>query len=81
MQSTLYGVPLGVQQLAKGAAEHVPVLTTEGEVDLFVLARMQDSMPVEEIANALLARFPSAFRDRPAALGRAGDLARRYSKG
>ena len=81
MQSTLYGVPLGVQQLTKGAAEHVPVLTTEGEIDLFVLTRMQDSMPLEDIAHALVARFPSAFRDRRAALGRAGDLARRYSKG
>jgi protein arginine N-methyltransferase 1 len=81
MQSTLYGVPLGAQHLTKGAADHVPLLTTDGEIDLFVLTRMQDSMPLEQIAHALLARFPSDFRDRPAALGRAGDLARRYSRG
>ena len=79
-QSTLYGVPLGPKHLTKGAAGHVPALTTEGEIDLFVLARMQESLPLGEIARELLARFPSVFRHRNAALGRAGDLARKYSK-
>ena len=80
-QSTLHGVPLGTQHLAKGAAGHVPVLTTEGEVDLYVLKRMQESVPLGDIARELLARFPSVLRDSNAALGRVGDLARRYSKG
>jgi protein arginine N-methyltransferase 1 len=78
--STLHGVPLGTRQLAKGAESHVPVLTRDGEIDLFVLSRMRDSMPVGEIARQLLDRFPSAIRDRNAALGRAGDLSRKYAK-
>ncbi|RPI57049.1 MAG: hypothetical protein EHM55_03250 [Acidobacteria bacterium] len=79
-QSTLYGVPLDAKQLPKGAASHVPALNIEGEMDLFVLSRMRESMPVGDIARDLLDRFPSAVRDRNAALGRAGDLARKYSK-
>jgi protein arginine N-methyltransferase 1 len=80
MQCTLHGVPLGAKQLMKGAATHVPVLNDEGQIDLFVLSRMQQSIPLGEIARELLARFPSAVRDRNTALGRAGDLARRYAK-
>lgn len=79
-QSTLYGVPLGAKQLPRGAASHVPVLSQEGEIDLYVLARMQESMPLGDIARELLARFPSAFRDGNAALGRAGELSRKYSQ-
>lgn len=80
-QSTLHGVPLTAQLLPKSAAGHVPVLGTDGEIDLFALARMQESMPLGEIAGELLARFPSALRDWNAALGRAGELSRKYSKG
>jgi protein arginine N-methyltransferase 1 len=79
-QSTLGGVPLGSKQLAKGSASHVPVLTTDGEIDLFVLSRMCQAMPLGRIALELLEWFPSAIRDRNAALGRAGDLARKYTK-
>ena len=68
-QSTFYGVPLAAEQLSKRAADHVPVLGMDGEIDLFVLARMQDSMPLGDIARELLARFPSAMRDRNTALG------------
>ncbi|HKY23494.1 MAG TPA: 50S ribosomal protein L11 methyltransferase [Vicinamibacterales bacterium] len=80
-QSTLYGLPLGASQLPKSAADHVPALTTEGEIDLFIMRRMQESIPLGEIASELLTRFPSALRNRNAALGRAGELARKYSKG
>lgn len=78
--STLFGVPLAAQQLPKGAAGHVPLLGTEGEMDLFVLGCMQASMPLGDIARELLARFPSALRDWNAALGRTGELSRKYSK-
>jgi protein arginine N-methyltransferase 1 len=78
--STLSGVPLGAQQLRKRAAIHVPVLTPTGEIDLFVLARMQQAMPLGDIAHELLARFPSVVRDRNAALEHVGDLAGKYSK-
>jgi protein arginine N-methyltransferase 1 len=78
-QSTLYGVPLAAQQLPKSAASHVPVLNAEGEIDLFVLARMKESIPLGDIARELLARFPLALRDWNAALGRAGELSRKYS--
>ena len=79
-QSTLHGVPLGARQLPKSAASHVPELNVEGEIDLFVLARMKESMPLGDIARELLARFPSALRDWNAALGRTGELSYKYSK-
>jgi ribosomal protein L11 methyltransferase PrmA/PRMT5 arginine-N-methyltransferase len=79
-QSTLRGVPLGTARLKKGAASHVPTLTTEGEIDLFVLSRMESAVPLGEIARELLSRFPSALRDWNAALGRVGGLSRKYSR-
>ncbi len=79
-QSTLDGFPLGGRQLRKGAAGHVPALTTEGEIDLFVLSRMQAARPLGDIARELLSGFPASFRDWNAALGHAGELARKYSK-
>ncbi len=79
-QSTLHGAPLASQHLPKGAATHVPVITKEGDIDLFVLSRMQASTPLGDIARELLARFPDALRDWNAALGRVGELSRKYSK-
>jgi type I protein arginine methyltransferase len=79
-QSTFYGVPLAAEQLSKRTADHVPVLGSDGEIDLFILARMQESMPLGDIARELLARFPAAIRDWNAALGRTGEVSRKYSK-
>jgi protein arginine N-methyltransferase 1 len=78
-QSTLHGVPLGAGILRKGAAGHVPTLTTAGEIDLFILSRMESAVPLGEIARELVSRFPS-LRDWNAALGRVGELSRKYSK-
>jgi hypothetical protein len=80
-QSTLHSVPLDAKHLSKGAGTYRPELGLEGEIDLFVLSRMQESIPVADIARELLNRFPSALRDWNAALGRAGELSRRYAKG
>ena len=80
-QSTFYGVPLAAAQLSRRTADHVPVLGTDGEIDLFVLGRMQESMPLGDIARELLVRFPSAVRDWNAALGRTGEVSGKYSKG
>ena len=78
-QSTLCtAFPPRQRQLTKSAASHVPVLNPEGEIDLFVLARMRESMPLGDIARELLTRFPSALRDWNAALGRTGELSRKY---
>jgi len=80
-QSTLHGVPLGALQLPRSSASHVPVLGTQGEIDLFVLARMHEALPLGDIARELLARFPEALRDWNDALGRTGELSRKYSTG
>ena len=61
MQSTLHGVPLGVQQLTKGAADHVPVLSIDGDIDLFVLTRMQHSMPLDQIRTHCSPNSPQPF--------------------
>jgi hypothetical protein len=41
---------------------------------------MGQSMSLGQISLEVLARFPSVIRDRNTALGRVGDLARKYSK-
>ena len=78
-QSTLHGVPLAAQELAKSAAGHVPVLNAQGEVDFFVLSRMKESQPLGDIAREVLARFPAAAHDWNVTLGRIGELSRKYS--
>lgn len=79
-QSTLHGLPLSPQQLRRQGASHVPELAEEGEVDLFILERLRDRVPLGQIAAQVAARYPRRFASVPQALTRVGELSLRYTR-
>jgi protein arginine N-methyltransferase 1 len=79
-QSTFYSSPTFRDQLHKRAASHRPRLTEDGEVALLILGLMNEKCTLEHIARQVCARFPTRFRDWPAALGHVGVFSVEYSK-
>ncbi len=79
-QSTFYGAPLSPAQLRKQAHDHIPSLNEDGQIDQFILARMDAQTSLDEIAHQLLEHFPSRFARWQDALTRAGDLSKKYSQ-
>ena len=77
-QSSFRGVPLSFTRLRKRAHDHVPTLDVDGQIDLFVLQAMNGSAALEEIARALLVRFPDRFKSEKKALTRVADLSEKY---
>jgi protein arginine N-methyltransferase 1 len=78
-QSTFFGTQLSPVSLRKRAASHVPALNKEGQLDAFVMSRMNGSVSSEEIARQLIQSFPDTFVDEIDALTRVGELAQKYS--
>lgn len=79
-QSTFYGAPLSPKQLRKRAADYVPGLNEDGQVDQFILTLIGAETPVGEIARQVSERFPGRFAKWRDALTRVGELALRYSR-
>ncbi len=79
-QSTFFGMPLSPAQLRKTAANYVPTLNEDGEIDRLILELMSSGMPLGDIANRVKEKFPSCFRNSPDALTRVGDISKKYSK-
>jgi protein arginine N-methyltransferase 1 len=77
-QSSFNGVPLSPARLRKRSRDHKPALDADGEIDLFVLQAMNGSAALEEIARALLSRFPDRFKSERKALTRVADLSEKY---
>ncbi len=78
-QSTFFGAPQAVTQLRKRSADHIPALNADGLIDHFVLSRMAEGVSVGEIAKQLVESFPERFPEWRDAMGRVGDLSRKYS--
>ena len=76
--SSLRGKVLSGDDLKPRAADFVPKLDVEGEIDRDILALMTGRRRNDEIAQEIEARFPSTFRNRQEALARVGTLASRY---
>lgn len=79
-QSTFSGAPLSAKQLRKHAADYVPVLDEEGQIDRFLLAQMDDQTSQEAIARRAAERFPARFTQWEAALTRVAELSQKYSR-
>jgi type I protein arginine methyltransferase len=79
-QSTFHSSLLSPAQLAKKAADYVAILSEDGEIDRFILDRMDGNQPLGEIATALTESFPHHFTGRNDALGRVGQLSEKYSR-
>lgn len=79
-QSSFLGAPLRPERLRRRSADHVPVLGEEGEMDRFLLDRMDSRASLEEIARAFAARFPNQCARWQDALDRAVRVAEKYSR-
>lgn len=80
-QSSFQAMPIDPGRLGRGAADATPRLSVEGEIDRFVLSRMDGGTTVAEIATELRERFPDRFASDADALSRVGELARRHGGG
>lgn len=79
-QSTFLGTPLAGEGLRKRAATYRAALTEDGEIDRFILSRMDGATPLGDIARQTAAQFPGRFPQWRDALARVGDLAYRYGR-
>lgn len=79
-QSTFHSTLLSPSQLSRQTAGYVARLNREGEIDRFVLDRMDGERLLAEIAEALIDHFPGIFANRDDALGRVGQLSQKYSQ-
>lgn len=80
-QSSFAGMLFSPERLRKRAHTFVaPELNEDSRIDRRVLELMDEKRTLGEIADKILAEFPSRFKDIYAALTRAGDLSDRYSK-
>jgi hypothetical protein len=66
-QSTLWGFPLSVDEMRKRSPQFRPALSRRGEVERFVLDRLDGGHAISEIEDVALERFPDAFPSRPMA--------------
>ncbi len=79
-QSTFFGAPLTPERLRKRASNYVPSLALEGEIEQFILARIDGASSLETIARQAAERFPQRFARWEDALERVGDLSHRFSR-
>jgi hypothetical protein len=83
-QSTFFANLLSPERLSRQRGDHAPTLGLEGEVDRYLLSRMDGQTALEAIARDAADRFPERiperFPDWRAALTRAGELSVKYGK-
>jgi protein arginine N-methyltransferase 1 len=78
-QSSLYGTPMSPTTLRKSAANHVPVVSEDGQIVRRILKLMDGDTPLDDIAAEIVKCFPHRFPDWHSALTRVGELSQRYS--
>jgi Arginine methyltransferase oligomerization subdomain len=79
-QSTFFNMPVSPARLRKRAADHVPTLNEDGELDRLILELMASGTSVGEIACRVSERFPTHFCRWEDALTRVGELSEKYSR-
>jgi protein arginine N-methyltransferase 1 len=80
-QSSLASAPLTPEALRKRAADYVPVLDLEGELDCFILTAMSNSgRSLASIAPEAATAFRERFASWQDALPRVGELSQKYGR-
>jgi len=79
-QSSFFGSPPPLPDLRKHQGAHTPVLGQDGEIDRFILSRMDGEASLVEIAHLTAERFPERFPRWQEAMPRVGALSSRYSR-
>lgn len=78
-QSTFLGEILDADALVLRHPDARPVLDEAGQADAFILARLDGTNTLGDVAAAAQAAFPTRFTNLDAARARVGDLAVRYA--
>lgn len=78
-QSTFFGAPLCPNRLHKRAANYMPHLSEDGQIDRFVLGLMDGERSLDQVARCLGQRFPARFATLEQALSHVSDLSQQYS--
>ena len=78
-QSTSFDSALNVESIAMHASNHQPTLGEGGEIDLFILGRMNGRTTLDKIAQQVQKRFPARFKAPPEALIYVYNLSQQYS--
>lgn len=79
-QSTFQGANFTPQALRRRAADYVPTLSEDGQVDRWLLQAMDGKTSLQQMAQAAAERFPSVFPRWEDALHRAAELTRQFSR-
>ncbi len=79
-QSDLAGESLSLASFRKRAADYVPQIGEDGDIDLTILQLMRDGQSLAEISRRIAMGYPSRFNDWRRALARVGELSLRYSR-
>lgn len=77
-QSTFWASPFSPERLRKRESAYRPRLALCGQVDAEILAAMDGARSLEQIARAVMERFPARFHSFGEALARVGDLSETY---
>jgi protein arginine N-methyltransferase 1 len=67
-QSTAGDTPLSRNRLAEQAKNSRPALSEEGQIDLFIMGKMDGQATMAEIARDTFSQFPTRFKDQGEAL-------------
>src|SRR5260221_2044257 len=78
-QSTFFDGALSPDRMRKLAANHVPALSDDGQIDRLILEMMEAGTSLGDIATRLTGSYPGRFARWQDALTRAGELSSRYS--
>lgn len=78
-QSTLETKFFSLEQLRRQSSSYVPKLEQEGQLDFFVLSRMDGKASLGKISEELLERFPGSFSSQKDALSYVARLSSNYS--
>jgi hypothetical protein len=70
---------MNAELIAMHASNRQPTLGEGGEIDLFVLGRMNGCTTLDKIAQQVQKRFPARFKAPPEALIYVYDLSQQYS--
>ena len=79
-QSTFFAMPLSPSGLHKRAADYIPKLSQDGQIQQFVLSLMDGKTSVEGIASETASQFSSRFINRDEVQRVVADLSERYTE-
>lgn len=78
-QSSFQATPLSPAHLRRRAANYIPQLNTEGQIDGLIMGLMAAGTAVGDMARAVAEQFPDRFATWQAAMPRVGRLSQKYS--